>query len=283
MKTSIVIPNYNGRKLLQKNLIQLIKVAPDSEIIVVDDASTDDSIKFLRQNYPKIKIIKHKKNQRFAKACNDGVQFANNNIVILLNSDVIPTKGFIEPLVKHFKKDYVFSVGCLEINAPFGTKANPNNVSGRTAGKFKRGLFVHWKPKDQQSIDTLWTSGGSMAVDRDKYLKLGGMDTLFSPAYWEDNDLCYRANKKGWKCLFEKDSVVYHYHETTNSAVFGNKNLEIISYRNQILFVWKNIKGRQLLEHFLWLPYHLVVTGVRSRGLFIVGLYQALIRWFKLK
>ena len=121
-----------------------------------------------------------------------------------------------------------------------------------------------------------------MAVERQKYLQLGGMDSLFTPAYWEDIDLCWRARQRGWKILFEKDAVVYHEHETTNKSVFGKSKMKLYAYQNQILFVWKNIRGRQLFEHFLWLPYHLVFTTIRSKGLFFLAFLLAVIRLFKL-
>lgn len=276
MNTSIIIPTYNARKLLEKNLPKVKQAAPKSEIIVVDDASTDDTVKFLKTNFPKVKIVQHKTNKRFAVACNSGVKAASGKIVIMLNNDVIPESNFLSPLLRHFTDKKVFSVGCKE-------KDNNGNISGRTEGDFQRGFIVHWRPEDQQSQSTFWNFGGSMAIDRDKYLQLGGMDEIFSPAYWEDNDLCWRAKQKGWKILFEKDSVVHHKHETTNDSEFGQRKIEIMSFRNQILFVWKNIRGVQLIKHFFWLPYHLVFTTIRSKGTFLIAFYQAIIRWISYK
>lgn len=273
-KASIVIPNYNGKKLLEKNLPKVIAACKNCEIIVVDDASVDQSVDFIKSKLPQVKVIKHKENKRFAASCNTGVKAATGNIVILLNNDVVPQKDFLKPLIKHFRDKIVFSVGCKEVQLKDGKKI----ISGRTEGKFSRGFLMHWRPKDQKSQDALWTFGGSMAVNRKKYLKLGSMDELYSPAYWEDIDLCWRARKKGWKILFEKDALVYHNHETTNISVFGEKRMKVYAYRNQILFVWKNIRGRQLLEHFLWLPYHLIFTTIRSKGLFLLAFILAIFR-----
>ena len=271
---SIVIPSYNGKKLLEKNLPKLIAAAPDAEIIVVDDASTDQSAEFIKRKFPQIKVIQHKKNQRFAAACNTGVKAAHGEIIVMLNNDVVPKKDFLKPLLKHFENGQIFSVGCREI----GIKKGKKFISGRTEGKFKRGFLVHWRPKDQESQETLWSFGGSMAVDKKKYLQLGGMDELYSPAYWEDIDLCWRAKEKGWIILFEKNAVVFHNHETTNVSIFGKTRIQLYGFRNQILFVWKNIRGRQLLEHFLWLPYHLIFTTIESRGLFLLAFLLAIWR-----
>jgi len=124
---------------------------------------------------------------------------------------------------------------------------------------------------------TDWVAGGSGAFDREKWLAIGGMDTLFRPAYEEDRDLCYRAAKHGWKILFEPQSMVDHRHETTNIKAFGKRRIKIMSYKNQFLFVWKNITDfNYLLKHFFWLSYHLIVTAWRSRGLLLLGFIRAL-------
>lgn len=271
MKTSIVITNYNGQDLLKKNLPFVVKAALNKEIIVVDDASTDNSVQFVTNNFPQIKIIKNSRNLRFAESCNRGVNKAKGRIVILLNNDVKPKKDFLKPLLKNFNDPLVFSVGCKEIEFKNGRKIE----SGRAQGEFKKGFLVHWKAKDQTKRHTLWTFGGSMAVDRKKYLDLGGFDKLYKPAYWEDIDLCWRARKKGWKILFEPKAIVYHRHETTNIKVLGKRKMEIAAYKNQILFMWKNIRGYKLLWHFVWLPYHLLFTTIRSKGLFLLGFLKA--------
>jgi GT2 family glycosyltransferase len=272
MKTSIVIPSYNGKKLLKKNLPKVVEACPECEIVIVDDASKDGTDDFLRKNYPKIKIVKHEKNKRFAEACNSGVKAAKGEIVVLLNNDVVPKKDFLQPLIANFKDNKVFSVGCKEIEKKDGKEI----VSGRNEAEFKRGLLIHWRVSDQNKRSTYWTFGGSMAVDRKKYLQLGGMDKTYKPAYWEDIDLSYRARKRGWKILFEPKSVVYHQHETTNIRELGKARMEIAAYKNQILFVWKNIRGKKLLSHFLWFPYHLIVTSLRSKGFFLIGFFWAL-------
>jgi len=121
-----------------------------------------------------------------------------------------------------------------------------------------------------------------MACDRKKFLEIGGFDTLYKPAYWEDIDLSWRAREKhGYKILFEPRSQVFHNHETTNVSVFGLRRMEIMAMRNQVLFVWKNFKGQKLLKHFLWLPYHLTFTTIRTKGIFLVAFLQAINHWRK--
>jgi len=276
---SVVIPNYNGQNLLEKNLPSVISACPQAEIIVVDDASKDDSIKFLRKKYPNIKIISNKTNQRFAISCNKGIKSAKHNIIVLLNNDVSPQKDFLQPLLKHFDNPQVFAVGCLEIQ----TKDNKQIIYGRNICQFKRGFLIHKRAKNQNKQTTCWIAASSMALDKQKYLDLNGMDSLFSPAYWEDIDLSWRAKQKNWQILFEPKSKVNHNHETTNLQAFGKTKIELMSFRHQILFVWKNIKGLQLIKHFLWLPYHLIFTTIRTKGIFLLALIQAILKINKIK
>lgn len=278
IKVSIVIPNWNGKRLLARNLPAVFAACREWaktgwEIIVVDDASTDDSLAFLKKNYPQIKVVVHQKNQRFAAACNSGVKAAKGKIVVLLNNDVSPRSDFLKPLLANFSDAKVFAVGCKERDVE-----NRKVIwSGRGIMRFKRGLVVHWRARDQSRKTTSWVAAGSGAYDREKWLEIGGMDTLFRPAYEEDRDISYRALKHGWKILFEPRSVVDHRHETTNIRVFGPQKIKIFSFKNQFLFVWKNITDPDfLLSHLFWLPYHLIWTNFRSRGLLLIGFLMAL-------
>lgn len=277
MKVSVVIPNFNGKEFLKKNLPAVIKACQKWnkigwEIIVADDASIDDSAVFLKNNYSEVKVVRHQKNQRFAAVCNTGVRKAKGGIVVLLNNDVSPEEGFLEPLLANFEDRRVFAVGCKEKDMVNGKAV----YSGRGIMKFKRGLAVHWRARSQDENTTSWVTAGSGAYDRKKWLEIGGMDTLFRPAYEEDRDISYRAVKHGWKILFEPKSMVAHSHESTNIKVFGKRKIQIVSFKNQFLFVWKNITDWQYLAwHFFWLPYHLTVTCLRSRGLLFIGFLSA--------
>ncbi len=274
---SIIIPNYQKQPLI-KHLPTVIKACPGAEIIVVDDASPDDTVAYLTKHFPQVKVIVNQTNQRFAVSCNNGFKATHGEIVVLLNSDVVPKIGFLPALIKHFSDSDVFAVSCLEIQR--------NGISGRNSCQFKRGFLIHSAVPVgnlKKAVINCWATGGSSAFDRRKYLTLGGMDPLYKPAYWEDIDLSWRACRQGYKIIFEPQSQVFHNHETTNVSVFGQKKMETMALRNQILFVWKNIRGRQLLEHFFWLPYHLIFTAIRTRGLFLTAFLQALLKWVQYK
>ncbi|MBI3282589.1 glycosyltransferase, partial [Candidatus Curtissbacteria bacterium] len=189
-KISVVIPNYNGRQLLSKNLPQVLKNCPDCQMIVVDDASTDGSASFIKENFKKIKVIEHpinkqsfSSNRGFANAVNRGVENASGDLVLLLNSDVSPRPNFIKVAAEHFEKDKgdLFAVGLADYSHEDGKII----VRGRGGAKFKKGFLSHFKASSAAG-ETLWVSGGSSLVARDKFLELGGFDDVYAPFYWED-------------------------------------------------------------------------------------------------
>lgn len=271
MNISVVIPSYNGRALLEKHLpAVLAAVRKGDEVIVVDDASTDGSVEFLRKQFPEVRCIVHGENLRYAQSCNDGVKNAVHDIIVLLNNDVSPKRDFLHPLLGHFDNPEVFAVGCAEVN-------DSKILSGRSLGVFTRGMLVHRRAEKQDGRTTLWAAGGSMVVRKSLWKEFGGMDTLFKPAYEEDRDLSYRAWKMGYLVEFEPASVVRHEHETTNIQAIGKRDLQTASYKNMFIFFWKNVTDQDLvLQHFVWLPYHLIFGGIRSKGLLVRGFFQAL-------
>lgn len=282
LKVSIVIPSYNGKHLLKQHLPFVLKAvkrfdpeSKKSEILVVDDASTDGTREWLAREYREVGLTLNEQNLRFGQSCNRGVRQAKGDVVVLLNNDVRPQEDFLLPLLVNFYDQEVFAVGCREVNFEAGKKI----YGGRGVSAFRRGLVVHWRPRDQKNRRAAWVSAGSAAYRRDRWLELGGFDPLFRPAYEEDRDLCWQALKAGWGIVFEARSVVEHHHEATNLPVFGRRKISIYSFKNQLLFVWKNISSpRLLLGHLLWLPYHLIVTALKTKGVFGLAFFAALLQ-----
>jgi len=276
MQASIIIPNYNGKKLLEKNLPVVIKNSGGAETIMVDDGSTDKSVEFLKANFPQIKLIEKPKNTGFSHSINLGVKKAKGKIVVLLNSDIRPEPGWLKPLLKHFKDSRVFAVGCLDKSREGGQTVQ----RGRGIGWFKRGFLVHGRGEVDKN-STLWVSAGSGAFRRSIWQKIGGLDPLFSPFYWEDIDLSYRAQKIGYQVLFESKSKVIHEHETgAIKNEFSREYIRSIAIKNQFIFFWKNITSISLiLSHFLWLPYHLFKALINWDRAFIKGFLMAFLSW----
>lgn len=291
MNVSIIIPNYNGGTLLRRNLPKVVAAVKDYtqgkvEIIIADDASKDDSKAVITTFIEQLKkekhltgktIFNHNKNETgFSKNVNRGVSIATGDILLLLNTDVAPHKQFLMPLLTHFIDPKTFAVGCLDESHENGKVV----LRGRGVGRWEKGFLLHREGKlDKQN--TLWVSGGSSAFRKHLWNKLRGLDPLYNPFYWEDIDLSFRALKSGYHVLFEAKSVVTHEHE--KGAIrnkFKQEYIKTIAYRNQFIFVWKNITDTSLLlSHIFWLPYHFIVALRRGDAAFIKGFFLALAQW----
>lgn len=283
MNISVVIPNYNGQNILSKNLPKVIEEFVKYndgkvEIIVVDDASVDGSLLVLsdfEKKYNNLKIIQNKKNLGFSSTVDNGVKEANGEILILLNTDVYPESGFLKPLLANFEDKQVFAVGCMEKSIEDGKTV----LRGRGLGSWNRGFLIHRRGEVDKK-DTLWVSGGSGAFRKDIWEKLGGLNVLYNPFYWEDIDLSYRAQKSGYKVVFEPKSIVYHEHEKgAIKSSYSPFKIKTIAYRNQFIFVWTNMTDAKLIFlHFIFLPYHFVKALVRLDVAFFIGFFSALIK-----
>lgn len=271
-KISVVIPNYNGKNLLEKNLPEVIKNCPGCEVIVVDDASTDDSREYLKRHFKNVELVEHKKNGGFARAVNSGVVKAKGDYVLLLNSDVKPKENFIKPLLPHLQDKNIFAIALEDLSH----EDEKIIRRGRGAVEFKKGFITHHRLPSKKA-QTFWVSGGSGLFNRNKFLSLGGFDYDYAPFYWEDIDLSYRARKSGYYCLFEPASKVDHYHD--EGAIKKSRSeffVKTISYKNQFIFVWKNISDYFfLLKHILWMPYHLAVALKNRDWAFFLGFIKA--------
>ncbi|MCM8787049.1 MAG: glycosyltransferase [Candidatus Omnitrophica bacterium] len=271
---SVVIPNYNGRELLEKNLPYLFKALRNypcnSEVIIVDDASGDGSRDFIKKNFPQIKIITVEKNSGFAFAVNLGIKSAKYPLVLILNTDIEVDQNFLNPLVKHFDNQDIFSVSCFE-NRPSGFLIGYPN--------FKLGMFCLEYFKDPFSLkgtfEVFFPAGSASLIDKEKFLSLGGFDELFSPFYWEDIDLGLRAYKKGLRCILEPNSKVYH---ITGKSILKKHNQNYankIYWRNYFLFNWKNLTTTMLFFHLFFLPITFFIASFYRKGYFL-GFLEAL-------
>lgn len=287
MKISIIIPNYNGRDLIKKNLPKVIEAARDYlkkdrhwiEIIMADDGSTDDSIEFINsleseidKSGLKLKIIRNDKNLGFSSTVNKAAKNSEGDILVLLNTDIYPEINFLGPLLNHFERDNIFAVGCLD------KSLEKKNIilRGRGIGKWRRGFLVHSRGEiDKPS--TLWASGGSSAFRKKIWDKLGGFNEIYSPFYWEDIDISYRALKSGYDVVFERESVVFHEHEKGSiKTKYNSFMVKTIAYRNQFIFVWGNLTDWDLkILHLLWLPYHFAKALLRKDWAFFRGFLRA--------
>jgi GT2 family glycosyltransferase len=298
---SLVIPNWNGRDLLERFLpswTAAIAHHPGSEVLVVDNGSTDGSADWLRANYPQVRVLALEKNLGFGGGSNAGFRAAKNDIVVLLNSDMRVEADFLQPLLDGFTDGKVFAVSCqIFLSDP----AKRREETGLTHGWWENGA-LRVTHREDPKVDTLFPcfygGGGSCAFDRKKFLSLGGFDELLAPFYLEDTDLGFQAWKRGWKVLYQPASVVWHEHRGTIGRKFSPEYIGFVLQKNYVLFAWKNIhswkrlgvgfafsiaRGHGVIRAFRQLPAALR-SRWRARGLAAISDSEAFRRsqpaWF---
>src|SRR4051794_6236302 len=250
---SVVIPNWNGKDLLEKYLPSVIQAMGDNEVIVVDNGSTDGSAEFIRRQFPSVNVLALPENLGFGGGSNAGFRAATNDIVVLLNSDMRVAPDFLAPLLEGFRDPDVFAVSCQIF---FSDPKKLREETGLTQGWWQDGGLRVRHRIDGEIKDLypcFYGGGGSCAFDRNKFLELGGFDPLLEPFYLEDTDLGYLAWKRGWKVLYQPRSVVYHEHRGTIGKKFTHEFIQDVLRKNFLLFSWKNIHELSRLSgHFFF-------------------------------
>jgi GT2 family glycosyltransferase len=278
---SVVIPTYNGKALLEKNLPPLLRAvkAHDApvEIIIVDDAGNDDTVQFIRDNHPQIVLLVNDKNRGFGETINRGIFAARHEIVFALNNDILVEEDLFVKTLHWFEDAAVFSVTPNIFN-PFKGKSE-------AITKLKPGICWFQTANLQLcdlsdlagEIPIFFGSGGASFYDKQKFKQLGGFDTIYHPFYVEDVDLSYRAWKSGWKCLLEPSTTVYHETSSTILSLHKRRKIKFIGYRNRTLFLWLNISDPFLIvRYFLFLPFSLLYDIVGFRKYKFTGFFWAL-------
>jgi GT2 family glycosyltransferase len=252
---TVVIPNYNGSKLLANNLPSVISAVEsyghESTIVVVDDGSTDDSIHILDTIFPFIKVVKHQQNKGFAEAVHSGVKEANTELVFILNSDVLLNDTFFVHLISYFDDPKTFSVNPLIYDEQGEVKRHSWNFR-----QFRRGriALLNWTLDEAlkivgkgQRCPTIYGHGGSMLLRKSMFDMLNGFDSIFKPYYGEDSDLGIRAWRQGWYSYFEPRSSLVHQSIGSIRASVKMKRVKCIRRRNRYLLEWIHLTPKQLM------------------------------------
>ena len=218
--------------------------------MVVDDGSTDQSLGILRSRFPQIEVVSQPENKGFSETVATGVKMAKDEIVILLNTDVRPEPDFIQYLVHWFKRPDIFSVSPLIVDAA----DRPSKVSwNRSYFRFGRLKTYAWdldqilRDPQPNGFESLFASGGSIALRKSMFLQLGGFLSLYKPFYFEDKDLGTRAWRRGWRTVFEPRSKVIHKHRSTIGRLFSNDYVSTIGKRNSLLYLCCHASWPRLL------------------------------------
>ncbi len=256
-KTAVVILNWNGRKFLEKFLPSVIQYSKDdAEIIIADNASTDDSIEFMQKTYPEIRIIKNSENGGFSKGYNDALLQVEAQYYILLNSDIEVTENWIKPIIKLMDADEKIAVcqpKLLSYSEPdkFEYAGAAGGFIDKYGYPFCRGrIFQHLETDSGQYDDVcevFWASGASMFVKADLYHKFGGLDNDFF-AHMEEIDFCWRLKNEGYKIMYCPDSKVYHVGGGTLPK--NNSRKTYLNFRNNFYLLYKNLPSDRLFKVF---------------------------------
>jgi GT2 family glycosyltransferase len=250
MRVSLIIPTFNGLALLQKHLPALLAAegVADAELLVADDGSNDGTMEWLARHVPQARVVRSAENRGFSHACNAAIHQSLGDALLLLNNDVAVQPDFLPPLVEALQS----SPDVFAVNSRILLPRQAMRDEGEKIGAFHHGIFYVdcLRQSSAATAPTLYATACSALYRRERVMALGGFDELFSPFYWEDVDLSYRALRRGWTVLYEPRSVVYHEHETTTSRVDPGYKMQIRE-RNQFLFVWKNMTDRGLTARSL--------------------------------
>ncbi|MBL0308580.1 MAG: glycosyltransferase family 2 protein [Bacteroidetes bacterium] len=255
-KVSVVILAWNGRLFLEKFLPSVIKYSASEtiEVVVADNASTDDSVAFVQENYPQVRLIKNTVNEGFASGYNKVLKQIDAEYFILLNQDVEVTEGWIEKVLKSMEEEKDVVAAQPKIRAyhekdSFEYAGACGGYLDRFGYAFCRGRIFDSIEKDLEQYNTIteifWATGACLFVKSKTYFKLGGLDDDFF-AHQEEIDLCWRIRNTGGKVICVPSSVVYHVGG--GSLPQGNPRKTYLNFRNSLMMMFKNLP----LSEMLW-------------------------------
>ena len=284
---SVIIPNFNGRQLLEENLPPLFKSLEVSskpfEVIVSDDCSTDDSVAFLQQHYPAVRIASTASNSGFATACNTGLAKANLRFTCIVNSDVTFTETYFRNALEHFSEKRTFAVKGDIVNY----RKNFDDVLniGRDLFVYTKHGFIRFKDTDRElSSKPSYRAvllGCCFVCRTELFKQLGGYDEIFSPYYREDLDLAMTAIERGYQVLYVPDCTVFHQLSSTIDRTQTPLKKQLVSKRNSFLLTWKHLASpKKWMIHLLFLLASFASRWVIIDWKWYVAFGWALVRRF---
>ena len=253
IKLSVIIPNFNGKKFL-KMCLNSIKQQdyPFYEIIIVDNASSDGSIKYVNDYYPELIIIQNEKNLGFAAAVNQGIKISSSEYVFLLNNDVELEPDCISNLINCIEKDKnIFAASSKMVQY---TDRNKMDDAGDeyTIFGWTRKVGDGKSPDLYTTEREIFSACAGAAIYRKSILdEIGCFDENFF-AYMEDVDISYRARIRGYKCVYCPEAVVYHLGSGTSGSKYNEFKIKLAA-RNNVYVPYKNMPWPQLALNVIFL------------------------------
>ena len=276
---TLIITNWNGSKLLRECLPTVLEAVRFDhhhfyEVMVIDDCSNDNSLGILADEFPEVRTEQTPQNLGFQEANNYAVKLAESKIVMPMNNDIKLDPKALHYLAQHFDNKDTFAV-----SGKIFAFDQTTFLYGNRGGYFQKGHFHLYEKPPEDDSQTLFACGGAFMVNRQKYLDLGGFDSMYHPLYYEEIDLSYRALKRGWRVHYEPQSIAYHKVQATITRQEKLRRISLISARNNYLFVWKNILDRSMTLTFLfYIPLFLLRDLFRLKSRFWIAFYMALKR-----
>jgi hypothetical protein len=276
-KAAVVILNWNGRQLLEQFLPIVVRYSQEATVYVADNASDDDSVAFVEANFPTVRIIQNPINTGFAKGYNDALRFVEEEIYVLLNSDVEVTENWLKPALEIFarepqtaviqpkilsyrQKDYFEYAGA---GGGFLDKYGYPFCRGRIFGNLEKDTGQY-----NDTTEIFWASGACFFIRKDVFREL----KCFDPSYFahqEEIDLCWRAINHHYKIKYCGQSTVYHVGGATLNSQDPQKTY--LNFRNSLFTLIKNLPSRKLVPVIL---SRLVLDGIAAMDFLIKGKFS---------
>ncbi|MDY6325788.1 MAG: glycosyltransferase family 2 protein [Bacteroidales bacterium] len=253
LKLAVVILNWNGREFLERFLPPLLRTLPDyAEVVVCDNASTDDSVAFMRENHPGVRLLQNERNEGFARGYNLALNQIEAEYFCLLNSDIEVTENWIEPVIEQM--DAQENLAAVQPKLLSYRERDEFEYSGACGGyidkygyPFCRGRVFGNLEKDHGQYDNVadifWASGAALFVRSDVYRTMGGLDDDFF-AHMEEIDFCWRIKNVGYSIKVNPKSVVYHIGGGTLPK--NNSMKTFLNFRNSLYLLAKNLPDDRL-------------------------------------
>lgn len=249
MNIAIVILNWNGKKLLEQFLPSVIEHSAQASIYLADNASSDDSVEFVKTEYPSVKIIQNSENGGYAKGYNDALIHVHEELICLLNNDVEVTKNWLKPIIHIFNNESntaVIQPKILDFKNKeyFEYAGAAGGFLDKFGYPFCRGRIFNSLEKDEgqfnDHINIFWASGACLFIKNAVFQKLKGFDEFFF-AHMEEIDLCWRIKNLGYNIKYVGTSSVNH----LGGATLKNSNPKktFLNFRNSLFTLVKNAKG----------------------------------------
>jgi len=273
-QTAIVILNFNGKKHLETYLPSVIQHSDNCRIVVIDNASTDDSLNFLKSNYPQIELVVNDKNYGFAGGYNKGLEKIKATYYVLLNSDVEVTAGWLnEPLKQLANSDVAAcqpKIRAIHDRNKFEHAGASGGFIDKYGFPFCRGRIFDFAEEDKGQYDTtieiFWATGACMFVKADLFFEAGEFDNDFF-AHMEEIDLCWRLKLMGYKILAVPSSTVYHLGGGT--LQYNSPFKTRLNFRNNLFLLQKNLHKKR----FKIILQRLLLDGIAGARFLFTGYF----------